>query len=106
MSHAFTSEQTETKSEIKPVGTEEEDVHIMRLRGNYGTYNAVERFHNSLVERLLAVSVPNTLENMRDSAGRDTVHGVVKMFHSAEFSLGVFKRFAKSNHDFYYGRSH
>lgn len=63
---------------------EEEDVHVMRLRGKDGTYTAMGRVYNRHVQKLLAVQIAATLEKIRGTGGCETVVEVIKILYREE----------------------
>lgn len=91
----ITWKPTETYSESRQPDTEEDDIHIMRLRENDDIFTAVETVYNSRVQKLLDVSLAATLGRITDNAGRDTIDEVFNILHREEYSLAVLKWFVK-----------
>lgn len=63
----------------------------------------MESVLNSCFQKLLAVSLPVKIENIRDEAGMETIDDFVNIFNREQISLEVFKVIDKThpeNNDF------
>lgn len=92
MSQTINTKQTEAKSENRQREAKEVDVHVMRMPENDVISSAMEKVHNSPVQKRLIVLLEGTLENISDTSRRGTINEVINILRRHESSLAVFKR--------------